>query len=157
MIAGVVRGVSGAKAVDAVERAGGRALFMRQSACRSPLVCVALAACAVALACGAVQSAAAQTQPGASAVAPAALAADAHAPHASEVGHATLSWLDLQRSGREAAPAQTMLGAEATLAYQRYLESFRTKIPASFGSSIDTGYTGNQLHVDYTNSGGAQN
>jgi Protein of unknown function (DUF3613) len=79
------------------------------------------------------------------------------APRASEVGHATLAWLDLQRSGRAAAPLQPTLGVEASLAYQRYIESFRTKIPASFTSSIDTGYSGNQLHVDYTNGGGPQN
>ncbi|CAB3758351.1 DUF3613 domain-containing protein [Paraburkholderia solisilvae] len=131
----------------------------------SPLI---LATCvegvlAVALAFGVAQAAVAQTQTGAAAdphavdavSQPAADASDA--PPASEIGHATLSWLDLQRSGRAAAAPQPMLGAEASLAYQRYLDSFRTKIPASFGSSIDSGYSGNQLHVDYTNGGGPQN
>jgi hypothetical protein len=79
------------------------------------------------------------------------------APRASEIGHATSTWLQLQRSGAAAAHEQTMLGAEATLAYQRYLDSFKTKIPATYGSSMDSGYSGNQLHVDYSNSGGAQN
>jgi opacity protein-like surface antigen len=122
---------------------------------------------AVALAFGAIGMAAAQTPPGATpgatsdatAAATANATADASsaeasaAPDASEIGHATLAWLDLQRSGRAAAPAQPTLGVEASLAYQRYLESFRTKIPASFGSSMDTSYSGNQLHVDYSNSG----
>lgn len=75
---------------------------------------------------------------------------------ASEIGHSTQGWLELQRSGAAAAPPLPMLGEEATLAYSRYMESFKTKIPASFGSSVNQG--GNQLHVDYTNSGGsAQN
>ncbi|MBN3766769.1 DUF3613 domain-containing protein [Burkholderia sp. Ac-20365] len=75
-------------------------------------------------------------------------------PRASEVGHSTLNWLELQRSGEQAAPPLAMLGDEAGLAYQRYMESFKAKIPVSFGSSVGGG--GNQLHVDYTNSGGAQ-
>jgi Protein of unknown function (DUF3613) len=75
---------------------------------------------------------------------------------ASEVGHSTRDWLELQRSNRAAAPAQPTLGAEAGLAYQRYMDSFKTKIPSSFGSSLSD--NGNQLHVDYTNgNGGAQN
>jgi hypothetical protein len=72
---------------------------------------------------------------------------------ASEIGHSTRGWLDLQRSGAAAAPALPMLGEEAGLAYQRYMDSFRTKIPASFGSSLNG--NGNMLHVDYTNVGGA--
>ncbi|SIT36475.1 conserved exported hypothetical protein [Paraburkholderia piptadeniae] len=72
---------------------------------------------------------------------------------ASEIGHSTHDWLDLQRSGAAAAPALPMLGEEAGLAYQRYMDSFRTKIPASFGSSLNG--NGNMLHVDYTNVGGA--
>ncbi|MEM5385615.1 DUF3613 domain-containing protein [Paraburkholderia phymatum] len=72
---------------------------------------------------------------------------------ASEIGHSTRNWLDLQRSGAAAAPALPMLGEEAGFAYQRYMDSFRTKIPASFGSSLNGG--GNLLHVDYTNVGGA--
>jgi len=93
-----------------------------------------------------------------SGTAPAQSGASTAAPPASEIGHATSRWLELQRGGAAASPHEpTMLGAEATLAYQRYLESFRTKIPASLGSSMDNGYTGNQLHVDYSNSGAAQN
>ncbi len=60
-------------------------------------------------------------------------------PPASEVDHATLAWLDLQRSNAAAAPAQPMLGAEAGLAYQRYLQSFTAKIPAQYGSALDQG------------------
>lgn len=57
----------------------------------------------------------------------------------SEVGHSTLAWLALQRSNAQAAPALPMLGAEAGYAYERYLKSFDTAIPASFGSTIQSG------------------
>jgi hypothetical protein len=57
----------------------------------------------------------------------------------SEIGHATRAWLELQRSNAQAAPALPMLGAEAGSAWRRYQKSFDTPIPASFGSSIDTG------------------
>jgi len=80
------------------------------------------------------------------------------APRASEVGHATIGWLDLQRSDAEAGREPTMLGAEATLAYQRYLDSFKNKIPSSFGSSVGSGDSGNSLQGSgYGNGGGAQN
>ncbi|PPF06835.1 DUF3613 domain-containing protein [Burkholderia pseudomallei] len=54
---------------------------------------------------------------------------------ASEIGHATQAWFALQASNREAAPAQPMIGEAASLAYARYIESFRTKIPAFYGSA----------------------
>ncbi|SDH70785.1 DUF3613 domain-containing protein [Paraburkholderia phenazinium] len=54
----------------------------------------------------------------------------------SEIDHATNQWLALQRSNTAAAPARPMLGAEANLAYKRYLESFNSKIPDFYGSSI---------------------
>ncbi|CAJ3108069.1 lipoprotein [Burkholderia pseudomallei] len=57
------------------------------------------------------------------------------APSASEIGHATQAWFALQASNREAAPAQPMIGEAASLAYARYIESFRTKIPAFYGSA----------------------
>ncbi|HKU00171.1 MAG TPA: DUF3613 domain-containing protein [Paraburkholderia sp.] len=57
----------------------------------------------------------------------------------SEVGHSTGAWLALQRSNAQAAPALPMLGAEAGYAYGRYMKSFDTAIPASFGSMIQTG------------------
>jgi hypothetical protein len=58
------------------------------------------------------------------------------APRAHAVGDATRAWLELQRSSRAAAPALPTLGAQASLAYQRYLDSFKTKIPAMYGSAI---------------------
>jgi hypothetical protein len=72
---------------------------------------------------------------------------DAHAQASdavanSEVGHSARAWLDLQRSNAQAAPALPMLGAEAGYAYKRYLKSFDTEIPTSFGSSIDSGSGG---------------
>ncbi len=57
-------------------------------------------------------------------------------PRAHAVGDATRAWLELQRSSRAAAPALPTLGAQASLAYQRYLDSFKTKIPAMYGSAI---------------------
>ncbi|HTH74567.1 MAG TPA: DUF3613 domain-containing protein [Trinickia sp.] len=56
--------------------------------------------------------------------------------HAALIGDATREWLDLQRTNAAAAPAMPMPGAQATLAYERYMNSFRTKIPASFGSAF---------------------
>ncbi|QGZ62917.1 DUF3613 domain-containing protein [Paraburkholderia acidisoli] len=61
---------------------------------------------------------------------------------ASEVGHSTHAWLALQASNREAAPALPTLGAEAGYAYDRYLDSFKTAIPASFGSSVQSSSSG---------------
>jgi hypothetical protein len=60
----------------------------------------------------------------------------------SDVGSATRAWLELQRSNTHAAPAQPMPGVEAGYAYQRYLKSLNTEIPASFGSSLTTGGPG---------------
>ncbi|WP_321815774.1 MULTISPECIES: DUF3613 domain-containing protein [unclassified Paraburkholderia] len=56
-----------------------------------------------------------------------------------EIGHSTHAWLELQRSNAAAAPAQPMLGAEAGYAWQRYMKSFETPIPASFGSTMQSG------------------
>lgn len=61
---------------------------------------------------------------------------------ASEVGHSTRAWLDLQSSNAEAAPALPMLGAEAGLAYRRYMESFKSKIPDLYGSALNAGNGG---------------
>jgi hypothetical protein len=71
---------------------------------------------------------------------------------ASEVGDATSAWLELQRSNKASAPALPTLGAEAGLAYDRYLDSFKTKIPASFASPIETR---GPSFGDYGNGGGA--
>jgi uncharacterized membrane protein YccC len=57
----------------------------------------------------------------------------------SEVGHATRTWLELQRSNAAAAPARPMLGAEAGLAYKRYMESFNSKIPDVYSSMMSQG------------------
>lgn len=67
------------------------------------------------------------------------LAPDAgHTAHAgaARIGDATRDWLDLQRTNTAAAPALPMPGAQASLAYERYMDSFHTKIPASFGSAL---------------------
>jgi hypothetical protein len=58
---------------------------------------------------------------------------------ASEIGHSTRAWLDLQSSNAQGAPALPMLGAEAGLAYRRYMESFKSKIPDLYGSALSTG------------------
>ncbi|MFL9988975.1 DUF3613 domain-containing protein [Paraburkholderia sediminicola] len=68
---------------------------------------------------------------------------------ASEIGHSTRDWLDLQRSGVAAAPPLRTLGEEAGLAYQRYMESFKRKIPASFSSSVNG--NGNPQHDESVN------
>ncbi|MFM0156019.1 DUF3613 domain-containing protein [Paraburkholderia sediminicola] len=62
----------------------------------------------------------------------------------SEVGHATTAWLDLQRGNSQAAPEQPMLGEEAGLAYRRYMESFKSKIPETYGSALSQGSGGGQ-------------
>ncbi|MFM0242693.1 DUF3613 domain-containing protein [Paraburkholderia phytofirmans] len=106
---------------------------------RAPMPCRWLATAATAGALlGASVSAIAQT----SEMTP----ADQSAPlavRASEVGHATRAWLDLQGSNKQAAPALPMLGAEAGLAYRRYMESFKSKIPDLYGSALNTGSGGN--------------
>ncbi|SDQ48943.1 Protein of unknown function [Paraburkholderia fungorum] len=65
------------------------------------------------------------------------------APRASEVGHSARAWLDLQRSNAQAAPALPTLGSEAGLAYRRYMESFKGKIPDLYGSALGGGGNGN--------------
>ncbi|GLU34862.1 DUF3613 domain-containing protein [Trinickia caryophylli] len=96
-----------------------------------------LTACAALLACG---TAAARAQ-----------APESGGRHAGQIGAATRAWLELQRGGRAAATPEPMLGEEAGLAYERYMKSFRTKIPSRFGSTLDGG---NALRVDYPNVGG---
>jgi Protein of unknown function (DUF3613) len=58
--------------------------------------------------------------------------------HVTLIGDATLSMLAIQRSGQLAAPAQPMLGAEASAAYGRYLKSFDHPIPEHLDSSVGT-------------------
>ncbi|AJY44034.1 DUF3613 domain-containing protein [Burkholderia humptydooensis] len=92
---------------------------------RGRALCAATLALAAVLACaaGAARAQSSQPQP------------QHDAPPASEIGHASQTWFALQASNREAAPAQPMIGEAASLAYARYLESFKTKIPAFYGSA----------------------
>jgi hypothetical protein len=90
---------------------------------------------AAGLVLGAPALAVAQTEQGAQAQAQAAPDAPPAVP-AGEVGHSTAAWLDLQRSGAQAAPALPTLGSEAGLAYKRYMESFKSKIPDLYGSTL---------------------
>jgi hypothetical protein len=57
---------------------------------------------------------------------------------ASDVGRSTTEWLSMQRDNRAAAPTQPLLGDVASLVYQRYLESFKHKIPESMGSTLSS-------------------
>jgi hypothetical protein len=79
------------------------------------------------------------------------LATSVRAARESEIGSATHALLALQRSNAAAAPAQPMLGAEAGLAYERYLSSFKSRIPATYASPVES--TGGLLN-DYKNGGG---
>ncbi|AOI98187.1 DUF3613 domain-containing protein [Burkholderia sp. LA-2-3-30-S1-D2] len=63
-------------------------------------------------------------------------------PSAAEVGHSTDALLALQRDNRAAGPALPMLGDTASLSYQRYLDSFKHKIPESMGSPVNTNGSG---------------
>ncbi|RQS26053.1 DUF3613 domain-containing protein [Burkholderia sp. Bp8992] len=58
---------------------------------------------------------------------------------ASEIGHATSTLLDLQRSNRAAATPQPIDGAAGTYAYQRYIDSFKSPIPQWFGTMSTSG------------------
>ncbi|SDE25887.1 DUF3613 domain-containing protein [Paraburkholderia lycopersici] len=64
----------------------------------------------------------------------------------SDVGQATRTWLNLQRGNMQAAPGLPTLGAEAGYAYRRYLKSFQTTVPDSFGSSLKTSGASNQAN-----------
>ncbi|KVE30929.1 DUF3613 domain-containing protein [Burkholderia sp. TSV86] len=64
----------------------------------------------------------------------------AAASDASEVGHATQAWAELQRSNREAAASQPLLGDAASYAYRRYIDSFKTKIPPFYGPAAGMGH-----------------
>lgn len=49
-----------------------------------------------------------------------------------EVGEDTRTWLELQRSGRSAAPDRPMSGVVASRVYKRYLDSFSHPLPDFF-------------------------
>jgi len=57
-------------------------------------------------------------------------------PTASDVDRSTKEWLSMQRENRAAAPTQPMLGDVASLVYQRYLDSFKNKIPQSMNTQL---------------------
>jgi hypothetical protein len=75
---------------------------------------------------------------------------------ASDVGQATRTWLELQRTNASAAPALPTPGAQATLAYERYMDSFRRKIPASFGSALSGNSGASRSGYANPAAGGAQ-
>ncbi|KVC58763.1 DUF3613 domain-containing protein [Burkholderia stagnalis] len=55
---------------------------------------------------------------------------------AADIGRSTETWLALQRDNRAAGADLPMLGDAASLAYQRYLDSFKNKIPDTLGSPL---------------------
>ncbi|WP_412526160.1 DUF3613 domain-containing protein [Burkholderia lata] len=65
-----------------------------------------------------------------------AYAQDAGAPRASDVERSAKEWLAMQRGNLAAAPAQPVLGDVASLVYQRYLDSFKNKIPDTMNSQL---------------------
>ncbi|WP_107311283.1 DUF3613 domain-containing protein [Burkholderia metallica] len=60
--------------------------------------------------------------------------AQSAAPVASDVDRSAREWLSMQRDNRAAAPVQPMLGDVASLVYQRYLDSFKNRIPQSMST-----------------------
>ncbi|RQR53596.1 DUF3613 domain-containing protein [Burkholderia sp. Bp9125] len=58
---------------------------------------------------------------------------------AADIGRSTETWLALQRDNRAAGADLPMLGDAASLAYQRYLDSFKNKIPDTLGSPLGSG------------------
>jgi hypothetical protein len=74
---------------------------------------------------------------------------------ASEVGHSSRAWIDLQSSNRQAAPALPTLGAEAGLAYRRYLESFKSKIPDLYSSTLGGSGNSGGGAMGFSGSGGS--
>ncbi|RQR37485.1 DUF3613 domain-containing protein [Burkholderia sp. Bp8994] len=57
-------------------------------------------------------------------------------PAASDVGRSTRDWLVMQGENRAAASTQPLLGDVASLVYQRYLDSFKNKIPESMSTQL---------------------
>jgi hypothetical protein len=49
-----------------------------------------------------------------------------------ELGADTRAWLELQRSGRSAAPERSLPGPVASRIYDRYLNSFEHPVPDQF-------------------------
>ncbi|KVK85982.1 hypothetical protein WS90_06660 [Burkholderia cepacia] len=65
-----------------------------------------------------------------------AYAQDVQVSHVSDVERSAREWLTLQRDNRAAAPTQPVLGDVASLVYQRYLDSFKNKIPDTMNSQL---------------------
>lgn len=64
-----------------------------------------------------------------------------------DVGASTREWLEMQRSGKAAGPAQRLSGAAEARVYQRYLDSFTHPIPEFYSereSFIAEGDSGGQ-------------
>ena len=59
-------------------------------------------------------------------------ATSAHAGDVGDVGPTVQSALEMQRSGRQAAPVRPMLSDVADRTYDRYLERFTYPIPEQF-------------------------
>ncbi len=68
---------------------------------------------------------------------PAPIARPAPHRHRPEIGDATRSLLQLQASGRQAAPALPILGDQADASYRRYLRSFEHEIPEFFKTGVE--------------------
>lgn len=66
------------------------------------------------------------------------------APARAEVGDATRALLRMQAGGTYAAPARPMLGDQASLAYQRYLDSFKHPIPERFNFNLQQSQHGQE-------------
>ena len=65
-------------------------------------------------------------------------------PGSTTVGISTRSLLELQRSGKQAGPELPVLGAASVLSYQRYLESHKHPIPATYSAATTGANSGNQ-------------
>ncbi|MDN7678988.1 DUF3613 domain-containing protein [Burkholderia cenocepacia] len=63
-------------------------------------------------------------------------AQDVDGPHVSDVERSAREWLAMQRDNRAAVPTQPVLGDVASLVYQRYLDSFKNKIPDTMNSQL---------------------
>lgn len=92
--------------------------------------------CGFALLIGAAGSLQAQSLAGEEAIAAKPEAA-APAP-TRRVGEATAALLAAQANGSIAGPGVPMLGAAGSLSWQRYLDSFKYKIPETFDNTLDT-------------------
>ena len=69
---------------------------------------------------------------------PAAATSSVAPPQPKPIGQATRGLLQLQASGEAAAPLLPMLGAPASAAYKRHLDSFSHPIPEYFDTAVPT-------------------